>query len=170
MGSELTDKKTTKLTLTWLTNKLTKKRFLLLFSLYLTVLFGIYVCWIPQINAECQSKIIDVCQQKFLSFSLTLCSFLLTIWFFRFDWFSVSDFRIVFFFFLRSQPFFFWVFCLSSGSLLHTNWVCLNRKKEDVILNQIYKRNFTEKQINKSQLKLVWKHKTKCGFLNFVFG
>lgn len=25
-----------------------------------TVLFGIYVCWIPQINAECQSKILNV--------------------------------------------------------------------------------------------------------------
>lgn len=38
---------------------LTKTLFIAIFST-VAVLFGIYVCWIPQISAECQSKIIDV--------------------------------------------------------------------------------------------------------------
>lgn len=165
MGSEVTDKKTTKLTLTRLTNKPKENAFYCFFLSLSTVavLFGIYVCWIPQINAECQSKIIDVWQQPFLSISfslsLILCSFfLLTIWFFRFDWFSSTLFSYV------HNRFSLEFFCLLSGSLLRTNWVCLNRKKEDChlkpdgIVNKAiykYKRNLTERRLNKSQLKLV---------------
>lgn len=87
-----------------------------------TVLFGIYVCWIPQINAECQSKILNVTKNVHVLY--------INIHAFTTDNIHIYSFSLLFLFLVHWSFFFkenieYWIFLnLNQDSFQHPVYMC----------------------------------------------